>query len=152
MTRHLHVTCAIIERDGRVLAAQRGGGGSMAFKWEFPGGKIRPGESPEACLHRELMEEMGLRIDVKRPLDPAPHRYPLFDVTLYPFVCTIAAGEPVLNAHRAVVWLPPGELPSLDWAEADRPVIAAYLETLRGERPERPVRLSSAGKIDQEET
>jgi len=124
----------------------------MAFKWEFPGGKIRPGESPEACLHRELMEEMGLRIDVKRPLDPAPHRYPLFDVTLYPFVCTIAAGEPVLNAHRAVVWLPPGELPSLDWAEADRPVIAAYLETLRGERPERPVRLSSAGKIDQEET
>ena len=139
MTRHLHVTCAIIEREGRVLAAQRGGGGSMAFKWEFPGGKIRPGECPEACLHRELMEEMGLRVDVKRPLDPAPHRYPLFDVTLYPFVCTIAAGEPVLNAHRAVVWLPPGELPSLDWAEADRPVIAAYLETLRGGDPSPPI-------------
>jgi len=111
----------------------------MAFKWEFPGGKIRPGESPEACLHRELMEEMGLRIDVKRPLDPAQHRYPSFAVTLYPFVCTIAAGEPVLNAHRAVVWLAAEELPALDWAEADRPVIAAYRESLRGGDPSPPI-------------
>ncbi len=152
MTPHLHVACAIIERAGLVLAAQRDGHGGMAFKWEFPGGKIRPGESPEACLHRELMEEMGLRVDVRRRLDPAPHRYPSFAVTLYPFVCTIAAGEPALHAHRAVAWLPPEELPNLDWAEADRPVIETYLETLRGESPERPVRRSRAGTMDREET
>lgn len=137
MTPHLHVACAIIERAGLVLAAQRGGNGNMAGKWEFPGGKIRPGESPEACLHRELMEEMDLRVDVKRLLDPVPHRYPSFAVTLYPFVCTIAAGELALHAHRAVVWLPPGDLPALDWAEADRPLLAAYLESLRGERSDR---------------
>ena len=114
MTRHLHVTCAIIERDGRVLAAQRRGGGSMAFKWEFPGGKIRPGESPEACLHRELMEEMGLRVDVKRPLDPARTAtrrspYPV------PFVCTIAGRA---RAERAPACCRGTADP--DWAEADR--------------------------------
>ena len=65
---HIHVTCAIIERDGLVLAAQRGASMRMPLKWEFPGGKIEPGEGTEASLHRELMEEMGLRVVVKRAM------------------------------------------------------------------------------------
>jgi 8-oxo-dGTP diphosphatase len=124
------VTCAIIERDGLVLAAQRGASMRMPLKWEFPGGKIEPGEGAEACLHRELMEEMGLRVVVKRALPPSTHRYPAFTVELHPFVCAIRSGEMMLKEHHAVVWLRPDDLPTLDWVEADRAVVEAYRKGL----------------------
>ena len=123
---HVHVTCAIIERDGLVLAAQRSRFMRMPLKWEFPGGKIEPGEGPEACLHRELLEEMGIRVAVKRVMPPSTHRYPAFTITLHPFVCEILSGEMTLNEHRAVAWLKPEELPALNWVEADLAVVAAY--------------------------
>ena len=123
---HVHVTCAIIERDGLVLAAQRSRFMRMPLKWEFPGGKIEPGEGPEACLHRELLEEMGIRVAVKRAMPPSTHRYPAFTITLHPFVCEILSGEMTLNEHRAVAWLKPEELPALNWVEADLAVVAAY--------------------------
>ena len=126
----IHVTCAIIERDGLVLAAQRGASMRMPLKWEFPGGKIEPGEGTEASLHRELMEEMGLRVVVKRALPPSTHRYPAFTVKLYPFVCAIRSGKMTLNEHRAVVWLKPDDLPTLDWVEADLAVVEAYRQGL----------------------
>ncbi|ALC15318.1 ADP-ribose pyrophosphatase YjhB, NUDIX family [Desulfuromonas soudanensis] len=125
--KHLHVTCAIIERDGLVLAAQRSAAMSLPLKWEFPGGKIDPGETPEECLRRELVEEMGVRVRVGESLPASTHRYPTFTVTLYPFVCSIEAGEIVLHEHAAVSWLPVGELRTLDWAEADLPVIESYI-------------------------
>jgi 8-oxo-dGTP diphosphatase len=125
--KHLHVTCAIIERDGLVLAAQRSAAMSLPLKWEFPGGKIDSGETAEECLKRELVEEMGVRVRVGERLPESTHRYPTFTVTLYPFVCSIEAGEIVLHEHAAVSWLPAGELHTLDWAEADLPVIASYL-------------------------
>lgn len=127
----LRVACALIEREGLVLAAQRGEGMRMPLKWEFPGGKIEAGETAEACLQRELAEEMGIAVGIVRALPPHTHRYPAFTVTLYPFVCTIAAGEIALAEHRRILWLPPAELPTLDWAEADFPVIAAYRASLR---------------------
>ncbi|MBU1745376.1 MAG: (deoxy)nucleoside triphosphate pyrophosphohydrolase [Proteobacteria bacterium] len=124
------VTCAIIERDGLVLAAQRGASMRMPLKWEFPGGKIEPGEDTEAGLHRELMEEMGLRVVVKRALPPSTHRYPASTVKLHPFVCAIRSGEMTLNEHHAVVWLKPDDLPTLDWVEADLAVLEAYRQCL----------------------
>ena len=123
---HIQVTCAIIEREGLVLAAQRGASMRMPLKWEFPGGKIEPEEGAEACLHRELMEEMGLSVVVMRELPPSMHRYPAFTVTLYPFVCSIRSAEIALNEHHAVVWLKPDDLPTLDWVEADYAVVEAY--------------------------
>jgi 8-oxo-dGTP diphosphatase len=123
---HVHVTCAIIERDGLVLAAQRSRFMRMPLKWEFPGGKIEPGEVSEACLHRELLEEMGIRVAVKRAMSPSMHRYPDFTITLHPFVCEILSGEMTLNEHRAVAWLKPEELPALNWVEADLAVVATY--------------------------
>jgi 8-oxo-dGTP diphosphatase len=129
---HIHVACAIIERDGLVLAAQRKEGMRLALKWEFPGGKIDPGESPEECLKRELIEEMGVEIDLGRPLDPVTHQYSFFAVTLYPFVCTIHSGDITLHEHAAIRWLPPEELLSLDWAEADIPLIEHYLQSRKG--------------------
>ena len=73
---HVHVACAIIERDGLVLVAQRSRSMRMPLKWEFPGGKIEPGEGPEACLHRELLEELGIRVTVKRAMPTQTHRFP----------------------------------------------------------------------------
>ena len=127
---HIHVTCAIIERDGLVLAAQRGASMRMPLKWEFPGGKIEPGEGTEASLHRELMEEMGLHVVVKRAMPPSTYRYPAFTVTLYPFVCAIRSGDMILNEHHAVVWLKPDDLTTLDWVEADLAVMEAYRQGL----------------------
>jgi len=123
---HIHVACAIIERDGLTLAARRSEKMSLPLKWEFPGGKIAAGESCEACLVRELQEEMGVCISVDLPLQPTTHTYASFRVTLYPFICRIISGEITLYEHAEIAWLPPDELPSLDWADADLPVIAAY--------------------------
>lgn len=125
--KHLHVTCAIIERNGRVLAAQRNFTMSLPNKWEFPGGKLDNGESLQECLRRELAEEMGICLSVKRALPPYTHHYPTFTVTLYPFICSIEAGDIVLHEHAAIVWLPPDDLHTLDWADADLPVLNNYL-------------------------
>jgi 8-oxo-dGTP diphosphatase len=100
---------------------------SMPLKWEFPGGKIHDGESAEECVIRELMEELGILVSIKRALTPVFHKYDYFAVELMPFVCVIAGGEIMLHEHRAVAWFYPGELPALDWPEADIPVIESYL-------------------------
>jgi 8-oxo-dGTP diphosphatase len=126
----LHVACAIIEKQGLVLAAQRSAAMSLPLKWEFPGGKIRSGESPDICLHRELKEELGITVSVREALSPATHRYPTFTVTLHPFRCAIESGILTLHEHAAVLWLQPRELLTLDWAAADPPVIEAYLARL----------------------
>jgi 8-oxo-dGTP diphosphatase len=125
--KHIHVACAIIEENGKVLATQRSTAMSMPLKWEFPGGKIEPGESPEDCLRRELIEELGISVDVVLPLLPHTHEYKTLTVTLYPVVCNISSGEIVLHEHAALEWLRPKELATLDWAEADLPVIKSYL-------------------------
>jgi 8-oxo-dGTP diphosphatase len=123
---HYHVACAIIERDGKVLAAQRSAAMSMPLKWEFPGGKIKGGETAAKCLVRECHEELGAEISVVQPLAPTTHRYPAFTVTLYPFRCRIVTGTITLHEHAALAWLLPAELQTLDWAEADLPVIDEY--------------------------
>lgn len=125
--KHIHVACSIIERDGLILAARRSATMSLPLKWEFPGGKIDPGESAEECLRRELIEELAICVRVGKSLAPVTHRYPDFTVTLYPFLCTIESGDIVLHEHAEIAWLPPKSLHTLDWAEADLPVIESYL-------------------------
>jgi 8-oxo-dGTP diphosphatase len=125
--KHIHVTCAIIERDGLVLAAQRNALSSMPLKWEFPGGKIERGETAEECLRRELVEEFGVQTRIQRSLPASTYAYPAFTITLYPFVCAIESGDLMLREHAAVTWLPPHQLFSLDWAEADVPVLKSYI-------------------------
>jgi len=104
---------------------------SLPLKWEFPGGKINDGESPEECLRRELHEELGVKTSVGQALPASTHHYPSFTVTLYPFVCEIISGEITLHEHSAMVWLMVEELHTLDWAEADLTVTKEYQNMLR---------------------
>lgn len=128
--KHIHVTCAIIEKDGKVLSTQRSETMNLPLKWEFPGGKIDIGESPEDCLKRELQEELGVSITISRYLAPSTHQYPTFIITLYPFVCSITIGEIKLHEHKDLAWLTPDKLHELDWAEADIPIMNNYRNTL----------------------
>ncbi len=123
----IKVTCAIIERDGRVLAAQRSESMSMPLKWEFPGGKLEAGEDPVACLIREIREELGVEVRILDSLSPVLHDYGTWTIELLPFICEIIRGDIVLHEHRAVTWEEPQRLFDLDWPDADMPVIREYL-------------------------
>lgn len=131
---HIHVSCGIIEFNGRVLAAQRSHWMRIPLKWEFPGGKIEDGELPEDCLRRELMEELGIEVAIDHPLPAATHDYPSLRVTLYPFVCRLVDGTPTNHEHADIVWLTPENLMTIDWAEADIPIVRTYLKGI-GVRP-----------------
>ena len=125
------VVCALIERDGQVLMAQRPAHKHLGGKWEFPGGKVEPGETPEAALHRELDEELGCQVEIVRPLTPHTHAYASVTVCLIPFVTRLlsTSGELENREHAALRWVPAAELAALDLPAADRPIIAEYLET-----------------------
>ncbi len=124
--KSLRVACAIIEQNGKVLAAQRSEHMSLPLKWEFPGGKIDEGETASECLKREVREELGIEVMIHEPFPEVTYSYPTFSVTLYPSRCTIVSGEIVLHEHKAIVWLAPEELHGLDWADADWPIINYY--------------------------
>jgi len=126
--KSLRVACAIIEQNGKVLAAQRNEYMSLPLKWEFPGGKINEDESALECLKREVREELGIEVMIHEPYPEVTYSYPTFAVTLYPSRCTIVSGEIVLHEHKSIAWLAPEELHSLDWADADWPIINTYLE------------------------
>ncbi len=126
--KSLRVACAIIEQNGRILAAQRSERMSLPLKWEFPGGKINDDESVSDCLKREVREELGIEVMIHEQYPQVTYSYPEFTVTLYPSRCTISAGKIVLNEHKNIVWVLPQELRGLDWADADWPIINAYLE------------------------
>ena len=102
------------------------------MKWEFPGGKVNVGESLEECLRRELAEELGIQAMIGRALIPATYQYPMFTITLYPFICSIESGDLVLHEHVEANWLPPAELHTLDWAEEDIPIVNAYKKEVNG--------------------
>jgi 8-oxo-dGTP diphosphatase len=130
----LAVVCALIERDGHVLMARRPAHKHLGGKWEFPGGKLEPGETSEAALHRELQEELGCAVTLLRPLAPHTHAYATVTVQLIPFVARLAPDSPAPHTHEhaALRWVPAAELATLDLPAADLPIIADYLRTRTG--------------------
>lgn len=129
----LDVTCAIIEReDGMVLAALRGGEMHLAGMWEFPGGKLREGESPEDCVRREIMEELALDVEPLMALAPSLHHYPSKSIRLLPYVCRLVGGGLALREHESAIWLGREGLSGLAWCPADLPVLAEYLALRSG--------------------
>lgn len=129
----IEVTCAIIEQAGKVLAVQRGENSSLAFKWEFPGGKVEEEETHWQCLLREIREELNVEIDIWEKLPYSDHEQEERTIRLIPFICSLRAGETIeLIEHNDSKWLALDKLDSLDWAPADLKVIENYLK-LKGE-------------------
>jgi 8-oxo-dGTP diphosphatase len=123
--KRIDVVGAVIINQGLILCAQRGPGGSLAGLWEFPGGKIEPGESPEAALQREIAEELRCTVEVRDRIETTSHQYEFGMVTLTTFYCVLIAGWPTLTEHAAVQWLAPADLSTLEWAPADVPAVEA---------------------------
>jgi 8-oxo-dGTP diphosphatase len=125
----LEVTCAIIERNNKVLVAQRSDIMSLPLKWEFPGGKIEENEIAENCLLREIAEELSIQIEIIQRLSDSVYAYSESKIIkLIPFVCKLIGGELILKEHAQYLWLDKSELTSLDWADADIPVLNNYLK------------------------
>jgi mutator protein MutT len=123
------VVCAVIEREGHVLIAQRPPDKLLPLKWEFPGGKVEPGEDPAAAIIREIREELGCTVVPTRALPPFTHDYKTVVIEMIPFLCALAPGspEPHPHEHVALAWVPPAGLRTYDLAAADWPVVAALL-------------------------
>jgi len=117
----------IFNEKNEILCAQRSPSMSLSGLWEFPGGKIEPGESPEACLIREIREELDCLIEVRERIADTTHEYPGLAVRLITFRAKIIEGAPAPKEHARLVWLPLSELASLDWAPADIPTVRALL-------------------------
>jgi 8-oxo-dGTP diphosphatase len=119
------VVAGLVIRDGRVLITQRTATQSLALKWEFPGGKVEPGEAPVDALARELREEIGVTVRVGRVWDVLFHAYPEFDLVMLVYPCAIvpAGGEPRTVEVADLVWALPAELPRWEILPADRPLV-----------------------------
>ena len=126
MKKHLNVVAAIIIYNGRILCMQRGDSPYpyTSHKYEFPGGKVEPGEAKHAALERELREEMAIEVNVKESdlFMSVEYKYPDFSLTLSTFLCRVSSPDFIRKEHIASKWLRPAELDTLAWAPADYPV------------------------------
>ena len=120
--RRIEVVAAIICKDNQIFATQRGYG-DFKGGWEFPGGKMEPGETPEAALVREIREELAVEISVGELLTTVEYDYPKFHLTMHCYLCQLIGGELLLLEHQAARWLGKGELYSVEWLPADVGVI-----------------------------
>lgn len=120
----IEVSCAVIMDGDLVLLTLRDEHMPHPLKWEFPGGKLKTGETPEACIIREIWEELGVKITVHKLLPSVRHTYPDSTVKLIPFVCSIREGDIVLTEHKHSQWVHRSELQQMDLLEADVMVVA----------------------------
>ena len=127
----IEVCCAIILKDSKILAVQRGLESSHPWKWEFPGGKIIKGETPDQCIFREIEEELSVQIVIQNELIPVEFSYETKKIRLIPFVCRIFSGEIYLSEHVAMQWITPDSWEKIDWQEADRDLILKNQKILR---------------------
>ena len=119
--KRIEVVAAVISRDGKYFATQRGYGEFKDY-WEFPGGKMEPGESREQALRREIMEELDTEIRVEDFLMTVDYDYPAFHLTMHCFLCTVVSGRLELKEHESAMWLVPQDLRTVNWLPADEAV------------------------------
>ena len=128
--KQIQVVAAIIhDAEGRIFATQRGYGEWKDY-WEFPGGKMEPGESPEEALRREIWEELVTHIAVERLVETVEWDYPQFHLTMHCFLCRVESGRLELKEHEAARWLEKEEFGSVDWLPADRAVVEKLSKAL----------------------
>ena len=126
--KKIEVVAAILHRDGAYFATQRGYG-EFEGMWEFPGGKIEPGESPEVALKREIQEELAVDIIIENRLCTTEYDYPSFHLTMHCYLCSIASGEIELREHKSARWLTSETLDSVEWLPADIDIIKKLKES-----------------------
>ena len=134
MNDFVKVTAAIIIEEQKVLITQRHPDDEMGEKWEFPGGKIEVGETPEACLQRELCEELGVTAEVHNLYAVSKHAYPHLNIELLAYNVTIQSGQITLHTHQDYRWVAVGDLGLFDFSDADKPIV----EKLRLDRESSP--------------
>jgi 8-oxo-dGTP diphosphatase len=124
--KRIEVVAAIIKQDDKIFVSQRGYGDYKGF-WEFPGGKMEAGETPQQALKREIKEELDIEVTVGELFDTVEYDYPEFHLIMHCFLCSILSGEVVLKEHEAAKWLTKDKLNSVKWLPADE----ALVERLR---------------------
>ena len=123
MTKIVQVTAAILVKDGRLIIAQRKSSDHLSGKWEFPGGKIEPGETPEQCLARELKEEFEINATIGKHLGSNLHHYDHLSIELMAYHATWDSGEITMNDHKDYRWVTVDQLTEFDFAPADIPFV-----------------------------
>ena len=126
----IEVVAAIIIKDGEVFATQRGYGEFKGW-WEFPGGKMEPGESPQEALKREICEELDAEVEVRELLETVEWDYPNFHLTMHCFICSLLSESLHLNEHEAATWLTHETLRSVKWLPADEILLDRIAEYLK---------------------
>ena len=127
--KSIEVVAAVIRREGRIFATQRGYGDFKDW-WEFPGGKMEPGETPEAALEREIREELSAEISIGRLLRTVEWDYPAFHLTMHCFLCHVESGTLTLKEHEAARWLAKEELNCVHWLPADVQIIEKLKQSI----------------------
>lgn len=118
----IEVVAALIVHDGRIFATERGYGDWKGY-WEFPGGKVEPGETPEAALAREIREELATKISVDRYVATIEWDYPAFHLSMRCYLCSVVSGSLTLLEHEAAAWLDRAHLRTVRWLPADESII-----------------------------
>jgi len=127
----IQVCCAIILKDSKILAVQRGAESSHPNLWEFPGGKIHINETAEQCILREIEEELTVKVKILSRMEALEFDYGNKQINLIPFVCKIASGEIILIEHQSQHWFSINDWQSIDWLEADSELIIRSYQTIR---------------------
>ena len=120
--KQIEVVAAIIRKENQIFATQRGYGEWKDW-WEFPGGKMEAGETPEEALKREIWEELETRIVVEQFVQTVEWDYPQFHLTMHCYLCRVASGHLELKEHEAAKWLSKDELESVNWLPADKDIV-----------------------------
>lgn len=123
MKKQIRVVGAVVMRDGTVLSAQRSPQMSLSGFWEFPGGKVEPGETPQDALAREMREELLCTVAIGDHVETTAYEYEFGVVTLTTFYATLIDGEPKLTEHSEIRWIPVADLRDVEWAPADLPTV-----------------------------
>lgn|SRR5690606_24648253 len=131
MPKHINVVAAVIIDNDKILSVQRGPNNQLPLKWEFPGGKIEAGETPEEALRREIKEEMKCEIEVESQIEETVYEYEFGTAHLSTYWCKVIEGAPMLTEHVDLRWLTLKELSSLEWAPADLPTLRRIMDRVK---------------------
>ena len=130
MIDFINVCCAIVVKNSAFLVAQRKSIGARGECWEFPGGKVEQNESFPDCIKRELLEELGLEIEISKQLSPVEHRYSDIAIRLIPFIVTPKNEVLYMTDHLKTLWITKEKASSLNWSSADKKVLKQFIDNL----------------------